>query len=109
MEILLKYIKEFKTKGEFNGVDFKADLSTSIQKYADAWRRVDFPADFGAEIVHEPGKEPGYEQPGIWILQKKSWKSTRGKSETAIKESRKKSFWLLCTYRPRTLGTGLYM
>ena len=29
VEILLKYIKEFKTKCEFNGVDFEADLYLS--------------------------------------------------------------------------------
>ena len=56
MEILLKYIKEFKTKCEFNGVDFEADLSTvctEIRRYM----AVDFPEDFGPEIVQEPGKE----------------------------------------------------
>ena len=56
MEILLKYIKEFKTKCELNGVDFEAILSTM---YAQIRRcmAVDFPEDSGPEIVQEPGKE----------------------------------------------------
>ena len=56
MEILLKYITEFKTKCEFNGVDFEADLSTM---YAETRRcmAVGFPEDFCPEIVKEPGKE----------------------------------------------------
>ena len=56
MEILLKYIKEFKTKSEFNSVDFEADLSTM---YAEIRRcvAVDFPEDFGPDIVQEPGKQ----------------------------------------------------
>ena len=56
VEILLKYIKEFKTKCEFNGVDSEADLSTM---YAEIRRcvAVDCPEDFGPEIVQELGKE----------------------------------------------------
>ena len=56
MEILLKYITEFKTKCEFNGVDFEADLSTT---YAEIRRcmAVGFPEDFCPEIVKESGKE----------------------------------------------------
>ena len=56
MEIFLKYITEFKTKCEFNGVDFEADLSTM---YAEMRRCmvVDFPEDFRPEIVQEPEKE----------------------------------------------------
>ena len=56
VEILLKYIKEFKTKCEFNSVDFEADLSTM---YTEIRRRmaVDFAEDFGPKIVHELGKD----------------------------------------------------
>lgn len=56
MEILLKYIKELKTKCEFNGVDFEADLSILCAEI----RRclgLDFPEDFGPDIFQEPGKE----------------------------------------------------
>ena len=56
VEIPLKYIKEFKSKCECNDVDFEADLSTM---YAEIRRcmAVDFPEDFGPDIVQEPGKE----------------------------------------------------
>ena len=56
MEIFLKYITVFKTKCEFSGVDFEADLSTM---YAEIHRcmAVDFPEEFCPEIVQEPGKE----------------------------------------------------
>ena len=56
VEILLKYIKEFKTKCEFNGMDLEADLSTM---YAEIRRcmAVNFPEDFGPDIVQEPRKE----------------------------------------------------
>ena len=56
MDILLKYIKDFKTKCEFSGADFEADLS---KMYAEIRRcmAVDFPEGFGPDIVQEPGKE----------------------------------------------------
>ena len=56
VEILLKYIKEFKTKCDFNRVDFAANLSTI---YAEMRRcmAVDFPEDFGPAVVQEQGKE----------------------------------------------------
>ena len=56
MEILLKYIKEFKTKCEVNDVDFEADLSTMYAKIRGCMA-VNFPEDFGPDIVQEPGKE----------------------------------------------------
>ena len=56
MEILLKYIKEFRTKCEFNGVEFEADLS-KIHTEIRRCMAVDFPEDFGPEIIHAPGKE----------------------------------------------------
>ena len=46
VEILLKYIKESKSKCQFNGMDFEADLSTMYTEI-----------DFGPEIVQKPGKE----------------------------------------------------
>ena len=48
--------KEFKTKCEFKGVGFEADLSTmyiEIHRYMAG----DFPEDFGPETVQEPGKD----------------------------------------------------
>ena len=37
-EVLLEYIREYKTKCEFNGVDFEADLSgICTLKFASAW------------------------------------------------------------------------
>ena len=56
VEVSLKYIKEYKTKCEFNGVDFEADLSgmyTEVRRCL----AVDFPHDFGPESCHDPGKE----------------------------------------------------
>ena len=56
VEILLKYIKEFQTKCEFNGVNFEADLSTMCAEIRRCMA-ADFPEDFGHDIVQEPGKE----------------------------------------------------
>ena len=56
MEILLKYIKEFKTKCEFNDVDLDVDLATTYTEIRQCMA-VDFPEGFGPEIVQEPGKE----------------------------------------------------
>ena len=56
MIILLKYIKEFKTKCEFNFVDFEADVSimyTEIRRC----KAMDFPEEFGPDFAQEPGKE----------------------------------------------------
>lgn len=56
VEVLLKYIKEYKTKCEFNGVDFEADLSgmyTEVRRCL----AVDFLQDFGPESCQDPGKE----------------------------------------------------
>ena len=48
VEELLKYIKEYKTKCEFNGVDFEADLSSMYTKVRRC-SAVDFPDDFAPE------------------------------------------------------------
>lgn len=56
VEILLKYINEFKMKYKFNGVDFEADLSTMHTEIRRCMA-VDFLGDFGPEIIQEPGKE----------------------------------------------------
>jgi len=54
LEVLLKYIKEYKTKCDFNGIDFKADLSGM---YTEVCRglAVDFSHDFGPDSCHDPG------------------------------------------------------
>ena len=83
VEILLMYIQEFKTKCLINSIEFEADLSTM---YAEIRRcmAMDFPEDFGHDIVEEPGKEltdinsEGYE------FYQKSWKSRRGKSQIIL-------------------------
>ena len=49
MEILQKYVKEFKTKCEFNGVDFEADLSTMCSEIRQCMA-ADFVEDFGPEL-----------------------------------------------------------
>ena len=56
VEILLKYIKEFKSKCEFNDVDCEANLSTMYTEI-DWCMVVDFPEDFGPEIVQKLRKE----------------------------------------------------
>ena len=56
VEILLKCIKEFKSKCEFNGVDCEANLSTMFTKIHRCLA-VDFSEDFGPQIVQERGKE----------------------------------------------------
>jgi len=56
VEILQKYVKEFKTKCEFNGADFEADLSIMCSEIRPCMA-ADFAEDFGPDIVLEPGKE----------------------------------------------------
>jgi len=56
VEILQKYIKEFKSNCEFYGVDFEADPSTMCSEIRRCMA-TDFPEDFGPDIVLEPGKE----------------------------------------------------
>ena len=55
-EMFLNYIKEYKTKCDFNGVDFEADL-TAMYTEARRCMAVGFPDNFRPEYVHEPGKE----------------------------------------------------
>ena len=50
------YIKEFKTKCEFKGVDVEADLSTMYTEICRCMV-VDFPEDLGPKIVQEPEKD----------------------------------------------------
>ena len=55
VELLLRYLKDFKTKCDFNGIDFEADLAsmyTEIRRCMAA----DFPEEFGPEVVTEPIK-----------------------------------------------------
>ena len=56
VEMLLKYVKEFKTKCKLNGVDLEADLSTMYTEIRQCMA-VDFSEDFGPEIVQETRKE----------------------------------------------------
>ena len=56
VEILQKYIAELKTKCEFYGVDFEADLSTLCSEIRRCMA-ADLPEDIGPDIVLEPGKE----------------------------------------------------
>ena len=56
VEVLLKYINEYKTRWEFNGVDFEADLASM---YTEVRRctAIGYAGDFGSESVLEPGGE----------------------------------------------------
>ena len=56
VEIILKYIKAFKTKCEFHSVDFKADQSTMCAQICRCMA-VDVPEDFDPVIVQKLGKE----------------------------------------------------
>ena len=56
VEVLVKYIKEYKTKCEFNSVDFEADLSGMYTEVRQCLAVV-FPHDCGPESCHDPGKE----------------------------------------------------
>ena len=47
VELLLKYTKEYKTKCEFNGINFEADLATMYTEV----RRCQVSADLSAEIA----------------------------------------------------------
>lgn len=55
VELLLRYLKDFKTKCDFNGVDFEADLASM---YTEIRRclAVDFTEEFGPKAVTEPVK-----------------------------------------------------
>ena len=53
VELLLRLTKEYKTKCDFNGIDFEAD---GQQMYTDIRRSLerDFPDEFGREEISEP-------------------------------------------------------
>jgi len=55
-EVLLKYVKEFKTQCEYKGIDFEVDLAilyTEVRRCMG----IDYSEDFGPENVSEPVKE----------------------------------------------------
>ena len=86
VELLLKYIKEYKSKCEFNGVDFEADLSSM---YTEVRRclAVDFPNDFGPEFCHNPGKDL---KDRVRVLQKKV-RRREAKNQTWISKNQRES------------------
>ena len=54
-EVLLKYVKEFKTQWECNATGFEADLArlyTEVHRFT----AIDYPEDVGPKSVSEPGK-----------------------------------------------------
>ena len=55
VEVLLKYVKEFKTQCEYNAIDFEADLA---KLYTEMRRcmAIEYPEDFGRESALEPCK-----------------------------------------------------
>ena len=55
VETLLNYLKDYKTKCDFNGVDFEADL-TSMYREIHRCMAVDFPGEFGPEVATESSK-----------------------------------------------------
>ena len=55
-EVLLKYVKEFKTQCEYKAIDFEADLA-SLYTEVRRCMAIDFPEGFGPESVSEPGKD----------------------------------------------------
>ena len=56
VELLLRLTKEYKTKCDFNGIDFEAD---GQQMYTNIRRSLgrDFPDEFGREEISEPDKQ----------------------------------------------------
>ena len=83
VEILMMCIKELKTKCLINSIEFEADLCTM---YAEIRRcmALDFPEDFGHDIVEEPGKELTDINSEDYEFYQKSWKSRRGKSQIIL-------------------------
>ena len=69
VEILLKYIKEFKTKVEFNGVDFDSRpiYPQCIQKYADAWRWI-FRKILALKLFRNREKIKYFAFPPFWLF-----------------------------------------
>ena len=55
VELVLRYIKDYKTKCDFNGIDFEADLASMYTEIRRCMA-VDFPDDFGPEVLTEPRK-----------------------------------------------------
>lgn len=55
VELVLRYIKDYKTKCDFSGIDFEADLA-SVYTEIRRCMAVDFPDDFGPEVLTEPTK-----------------------------------------------------
>ena len=39
-EDLLKYVQDYKSTCDFKGIDFEADLASSIQKFKRTWREI---------------------------------------------------------------------
>ena len=89
VKLPLKYIKEYKSKCDFNGVDFEADL---LSMYTEVRRclAVDFPTDFGPEFCHDPGKDLKDMDNEEYESYRKRLKTRSKKSDLDIKESRRK-------------------
>ena len=56
MELLLRLIKEYKTKCEFNGIDFEADTQSMYTEIRRSMGKY-FPEYFGLEAITEPDKD----------------------------------------------------
>ena len=52
MELVLRYIKDYKTKCDFNGIDFEADLASMYTEIRRCMA-VHFTDDFGPEVLTE--------------------------------------------------------
>ena len=55
VELVLRYIKDYKTKCDFSGIDLQADLASMYTEIRRCMA-VDFPDDFGPEVLTEPTK-----------------------------------------------------
>ena len=96
VETLLEYIKEFKTKCKFNGVDFEANLSAMYTEICQCMA-VDFPEDFGPEIVHEPGKELQDMNNEEYEFYRNELEEQQRQIQNSYQRIKEKSVWLFCT------------
>ncbi|CAH3197000.1 unnamed protein product [Porites evermanni] len=88
VELVLRYIKDYKTKCDFNGIDFEADLASMYTEIRRCMA-VDFPDDFGPEVVTEPTKslkEMSEEQYEAFKRQRDTERSQTKKGYDRVKE-----------------------
>ena len=92
MEVVHKrYIKDYKTKCELNGIGFEADLASMCTEIRRCMA-VDYPLEFGPEVLTEPTKslkEMSEEEYEAFKKQRDTEQSQTRKGYDRVKEKRR--------------------